>query len=115
MSDFKPNFPFSTAISLLIPEYTYVKGVKKKTYPASGIALNCSFKTYGGTESNVNGLLSVIDTATVETWFRPDIKPDCRILILATGEVYEVIGKPENIDMRNQFLRFKVRAVEGGA
>ena len=74
-----------------------------------------SFKTYQGTETTVNDLFTVLDTAQVETWFRPDIKADCRLKILETGDVYEVIGKPENINMRNQFLKFKVQAVEGGA
>jgi len=115
MADFKPSFPFSTPIELLIPTYTKKKGVKVKEFPQTGIRLNCSFKTYGGTETTTNDLYTVIDTAIIETWYRPDIKADCRIKLWATGQVYEIIGKPENIDMRNQFVKFKVRAVEGGA
>lgn len=115
MAEYKPRFPFSTAIELLIPTYTNSKGVQIKSFPDSGIRLNCSFKTYGGEETTVNGAFTVLDTASVETWFRPDIKAECRIKLLSTGQVYEVIGKPENINMRNQFLKFKVRAVEGGA
>lgn len=115
MADFKPSFPFSTPIELLIPTYTKQKGVTKKSFPAVGIRLNCSWKTYGGTEMTTNDLFTVIDTAIVETWFRPDIKPDCRIKLWSTAQVYEIIGKPENIEMRNQFVKFKVRAVEGGA
>lgn len=115
MPEFKPRFPYATAIELLIPTYTTSKGVSVKSYPKTGIRLNCSFKTYGGTETTVNDLYSVIDTASIETWYRPDIKADCRIKVLSTGEEYEIIDKPENIDMRNQFVRFKVRAVEGGA
>ena len=115
MADYKPSFPFDTAIELLIPVYTSVKGVQVKTFPDSGINLHCSFKTYGGTEITTNGLYTVIDTAIVETWYRPDIKSDCRIKLLLTGQVYEIIGKPENVNQRNQFIKFKVRAVEGGA
>lgn len=115
MADFKPAFPYSTAIELLIPTYSKVKGTDVKTYPATGIRLNCSFKTYGGSETEVNGVLSVIDTANVETWYRPDIKTECRIKVLQTGGIYEVMNTPENIDMRNQFVKFKVRAVKGGA
>lgn len=115
MADYKPSFPFDTAIELLMPAYTSVKGVQVKTFPDRGERLNCSFKTYGGQETNVNGVYSILDTASIETWYRPDIKADCRIKLLATGQVYEIIGKPENINMRNQFLKFKVRAVEGGA
>jgi hypothetical protein len=115
MAEYKPSFPFTTPIDLLIPSYTESKGAKIKTFPAVGIRLNCSFKTYGGTETSTNGVFSVIDTAIVETWYRPDIKSDCRIRLFSSGQVYEIIGKPENINERNQFIRFKVRAVEGGA
>ena len=115
MADFKPAFPYSTAIELLIPTYSTVKGTKVKTDPAQGIRLNCSFKTYGGTESLVNGVLSIIDTANVETWYRSDIQTQCRIKVLQTGQIYEIINVPENIDMRNQFVKFRVQAVKGGA
>ena len=115
MANFKPAFPYSTAAELLIPTYTTKKGVRVKTYPATGIRINCSFKTYGGTETTINDIYSVVDTANVETWYRQDIKPDCRIKVIETGDIYEVIGKPENIDMRNQFIKFKVRGIEGDA
>lgn len=115
MADFKPAFPFSTPIELLTPSYTTQKGVPVKSFPDVGIRLNCSWKTYGGTETTTNDLYTVIDTAIVETWYRPDIKADCRVRLLSTGDVYEIIGKPENISGRNQFAKFKVRAVEGGA
>lgn len=115
MADFKPSLPYSTAIQLLIPTYVTKKGVPTKVFPTEGIRLNCSFKTYGGTEITSNDVYSIEDTAHVETWYRPDIKSDCRIKLLETGDVYEIIGKPENINMRNQFLSFKVRAIEGGA
>ena len=115
MADFKPAFPYTTAIEMFIPTYNTVKGQRVKTYPATGIRLNCSFKTYGGTESVVNGILSVIDTAIIETWYRPDIQTQCRIKVLQTGEIYEVITPPENIDMRNQFVKFRVQAIKGGA
>lgn len=115
MSDFKPNFPFATPVELLIPTYTTVKGVPTKTFPAHGIRLNVSWKTYGGTEQTNNDLFTVLDTATVETWYRPDIKSDCRVKLWSTCQVYEIVGNPENINQRNQFSRFKVRAVESGA
>lgn len=114
MKEFTPSMPYTVAIELLKPTMATVKGVPTKTFPSTGIHLNCSFKTYGGTETTENDLYSVIDTANVETWYRPDITSDCRIKVLETGCEYEIIGKPENIDMRHQFMRFKVRAIEGG-
>lgn len=107
--------PYSVAAELLIPTTNTVKGVTTKVFPENGLRFNCSFKTFGGTETVNNGVYSVIDTATVETWYRPDIKADCRIKVLSTDKVYDILGTPENIEMRNQFVTFKVRAVEGGA
>lgn len=105
----------TTPLELQAPVSAYVGGVLKKTYSAvSGVVMS-NFATYGGTETTANGLLSVEDTATITTWFRPDIKSDCRVKRLDTGAVYEVIGEPENIEARNMFLVFKVRRVKGGA
>lgn len=115
MKTYKPSFPYATAIELLIPTYSTTKGVTKKAFPVEGIRLNCSFKTYGGTEVTSNDVYILEDTAYVETWYRPDIKADCRIKVLSTGQVYEIMNTPENIDMRSQFCKFKVRAVRGGA
>ena len=113
--EFKPSLPYTTAIELFIPTYSSAKGTEYKSYPDEGIKLFCSFKTYMGTETTTNDVYTIIDTANVETWYRPDIKSDCRIKVLSTGDVYEIIGKPENINMRNQFIKFRVQAVEGGA
>lgn len=117
MARFKFTEPLTVPMMLLIPSYTTVKGVQKKAFPAvpEGIRINGSFRTYGGTERDVNGLYSVENTAIIETWYRPDIKSDCRIAVLSTGQIYEVLGEPENISLRNQFIRMKVNQVKGGA
>lgn len=115
MAHYIPSLPFATPIKLLVPTHQTVKGVKKKVYPNDGELLFCSFKTYGGTERNINGVYSIEDTANVETWFRPDIKSDCRIILADTGAVYEIINEPENIEMRNQYSKFKVKRIKGGA
>lgn len=117
MKAYKPSSPFSTTLFLLIPQSSMVLGVEKKVFPegVDGIEVNGSFKTYGGTESEENGIYSVIDTAVIETWFRPDIKSNCRIFVPLTGGTYEIISEPENINLRNQYLKFKVRRIKGGA
>lgn len=114
---YKPLSPFSTPLILLIPTVSEVMGVKKPTFPSidNGILIFGSFKTFGGTEHDVNGLLSVEDTAVVETWFRPDIQSNCRIAVAGTTAVYEIKGTPENIEMRNQYLKFKISRIKGGA
>lgn len=113
MADFKPNAPYSVPVVLLIPTTTTIKGVLKKTYPETGETIYCSVRTFGGTERVVNDTLVLEDTATVETWYRPDIKADCRLLI--NDQPYEILGTPENINMRNQYMIVKARAIKGGA
>ena len=116
MADYRPALPFTTALILLTPTYETVKGTPVKKYPeTSDTVIYASFKTYGGTERVINDLYSIEDTANVETWYRPDIKADCRIRIAGTDAVYDIISEPENINMRGQFLKFKVRRVKGGA
>ena len=117
MAQFKISAPFTVAMKLLTPTYSEVSGVSVKTFPAlaDGALFYGNFKTYGGTEREVDGLYSIEDTAKVETWYRPDIKSECRVVVLATNAVYEIFGEPENIELRNQFLSFRVRRVKGGA
>lgn len=116
MTGFTPPAPFSVPMLLLIPEYETVRGVKKKTYiEADGFRFNGSFQTFGGTEKTVNGVYSLEDTGTIVTWYTPKIKADCAVKLLDDGSTYEIIGTPENIQRRNQYLKFKVRRIGGGA
>lgn len=113
MSDFKPDTPYITPLELLNPTYTTVQGVTQKIYDEEQKeTIFATFKTYGGTEQNVNGVYSVVDTANVETWYRPDITAASRVRL--NGKDYEVIGEPEDIGQRHQYLKFKVRGVKGG-
>ena len=113
--NFRPSFPFDTAMKLLKPTTTMVKGVTKKVYsdPAKVEAFNGNFRTYGGTENFSNDIYTIFDTATIETWYNPEIKADCQIYICETGQTYNIISPPENIGMRHQFMQFKVERVGG--
>lgn len=115
---YRPKVPFNVPMKLLIPQYEKISGVVQKKYPKSSdvsddLLFFGSFRTFGGTETKVNDVLVIENTAVVETWFRPDIKADCGIVILLNNEIYEVVGAPENIEMRNQFLKFKIKKVGG--
>lgn len=114
MSNYRPKEPFNVPMFVFIPTMVTVKGSPKKVYPEHGELIYCSFKTFGGTETTSNGQLSVEDTAVVETWYRPDIKSDCLVKDV-NDKTYEILGTPENINMRNQILKFKIRSVRGGA
>ena len=103
-----------TPVKLLIPTVDKYNGVETKTYPDDGPLLFVNWKSFGGTENVVNGVMSVIDTAQITTWYRPDIAANCRLL-RGDGKLYEIISEPENADLGNQFLVFKAERVKGGA
>lgn len=109
---FRLSGPLAVPALLLKPTYTIVNAVRQKKFDSPGEEIFVNFKTYGGTEVNVNGVLGVENTAIVETWYRPDITSDCRLMV--DGIPYEVLGRPEDIDMRHQYLKFRVRAITGG-
>ena len=117
MAQYRPSLPFATALIVLKPTFTKVAGVAKMTLPDldKGFKIFASFKSYGGTETTVNGVYSIVDTADVETWYRPDITSDCVIVHAETGAQYELMNQPENINSRNQFLKFKIKRIKGGA
>lgn len=113
MNDYRPQVPFNVPCLLYKPTETKLKGVLTKVYPETGQLFYASVKTFGGTEKVVNGVIVIEDTAQLETWFNPDITPDCKVVI--NGCDYEIIGTPENINMRNQYMKLRVRAIAGGA
>lgn len=113
MADYKPNTPYNVPFFLMVPTTTNIKGVVKKTYIKNEIPFFCSFRTFGGSEKLVNDVIVVENTGTLETWYDPSIKADCQVEI--DGQVYEILGTPENINMRNQYMVLKVRAIKGGA
>lgn len=111
---YKPQTPFNVAMQILTPTTARVQGVAKKTF-TDGDTFFGAFRTFGGSEREVNDVIQVDATATIDTWYRPDITADCQIRILETGKVYEIISEPEDIEMRHQYLQFKVRKIGGAA
>lgn len=109
---YKPTTPFSVAMQVLVPTTTRVQGVAKKVYTEGAVFFG-SFRTFGGSEREVNDVIQIDKTATIDTWYRPDITANCQIRILENGQVYDIISDPEDIEMRHQYLQFKVRKVGG--
>lgn len=114
---FKPLQPFTVAMRLLVPTSTIVKGVKKEVFsdPDKSELLFGSFRTFNGTENFSNEVYTIISTGTIDTWFNPNIKTDCMIYIIETGEEWRIISEPEDIEMRHQYMQFKVERVGGKA
>lgn len=86
--------------------------VKKKTPVCS---IFCNFKTYGGTEKEVNGVIAVEDTATITTWYNPEIKSNGMLKRLTDGAEFEILGEPEDMEQRRMVMRFKIRRIKGGS
>lgn len=118
---YKPTVPFNVAMKLLVPTSVSVQGVLKKKYPKPEDVSDkdglfyASFRTFGGVENVQDGVYTLINTATIDTWYRPDIKADCHVYICETDQTYEIISDPEDINMRHQYLQFKVKKVGGKA
>lgn len=114
---YNPISVFSTPMQLLIPTYKKVEGVSYKEYIEGPIFFG-SFKSYGGTNlkgsQDTNGaLLTVIDTANIECFYRPDITSECRIKNLVNNGIYDIINNPEDVECRNKLLKFKVQRLKG--
>ena len=105
----------TTPLKLQIPVPKVVSGVTKYDYKdATEPIFYGSFKTYGGTEQNINDIYSIKDTANIVCFYRPDITTNCKIINLKNNKEYRVIAEPENTDERNQFLKFRVERIKGG-
>ena len=115
----RPNaaVQMTTACMLIVPTGTeQINGVEVKLWPdpETGPIFFANLKSYGGTERQQNDLLVIEDTMVLTTWYRPEIAAACRVRIMQTGALYEIINEPENWDMRNQYLVCKLRRVIGG-
>lgn len=111
---YKPAVPFNVPMQVLVPTETKVQGVTTKTF-AEGRVFYGSFRTFGGTERIRDDVMTVVDTATIDTWYETDIRPECQVKILESGRIYEIISDPEDIDLRHQYLQFKVQRAGGKA
>lgn len=104
----------TTPMMVCKAEEKFELGVRVKSFtPVERIF--CNFKTYGGTEKEVNGMIAVEDTATIVTWYNPEITSSSILKRLTDGAEFEILGEPENIEQRNMVMRFKVRRIKGDA
>ena len=108
------RYELPVTVELLIPAVATVLGVRKKTYPASGTALECRWVTARSDEKKVDGIVSVVERAEITVRMRPGITADCR-LRRADGSVWEIIGTPENTGLSDRWQTFTVQRITGGA
>lgn len=102
----------STVIRIRKRIETLINGAPKVSYIDADPALDCChWKSKGGTETQRDGLLTYADTVSVVMLYRPDLSIKDRIILEDTGQEYEIISPPENIEMRCHYLAFKVQRV----
>lgn len=114
MASYKPSTPFNVPAQILKGEYTKVNGVKTKIF-TDWENIWVSAKSYGGTERIVNDKVVIEDTIQIETWYRSDITSIDGLRLLDDGSEWEIVNHPDNIERRNQYLKFKIRRITGGA
>ena len=112
---YRPLRPFDIPF-LVYPISTVVKKGSPKKVEGKPFLIYASCSSFGVTETKKNDLLVIEDTWNIETWYRPDITSECLISFAHESEQkYEILGTPENINHRNQFLKFKIRKKGGVA
>ena len=107
-------YELPVTVELLTPVYETVLGVRKKTYPASGVSIECAWDVMQGEEQKINGIVSVVERARVTVRCRTAFAANCR-LKCADGSLWEIIGAPENTGLSDRWQVFTVRRVSGGA
>lgn len=117
---YKPSAPFTVPMKLLVPNTSNLYGVTSKTFPdpedvSEDMVFFGSFRTFGGTEGVRDDVVTIVNTAVIDTWFRPDIKSNCKVYLCDNGQIYDIISDPEDIDFRHQYLQFKVQKAGGKA
>lgn len=115
MDRLKRGNELTTPMILQVPTSSgNYNGVRRPTnYADDPNVVYASFQSYGGTETLVDGVLEIIETAQITTWYRPDITTNCRLKRAEDGAIFEILGTPEDIDMRHVQLSFKIRRVKG--
>lgn len=106
---FKPNLPYDITARWLIPSVEKVNGVNKYSY-FDGDLFGCHMKSYGGREETVNNVYHIVEQWNVETYYNGSIGPNHRIR-LQDGSEWKILAKPENVEMRNRFMLFKIERV----
>jgi len=110
---YQPQTPFNVPFIILSLTKEFINGVNKQTYVEGTEIYFCSAKAYVGVNKQINNITAEEDTLTVDTWFNPVLKKNDRIKLLDDDTIWELTTAPENINRRNQYMRFKVVRYRG--
>ena len=105
---------FVTPAVLKHVSYTMIEGRSQKTFTeAENPNIRGKFKQKGSTELNANGLTIVNDHTSFITWWRSDFRASDILTI--NGIDYQIIGTPEDVEMRHRYAVLNLVRYEGGA
>lgn len=107
---FKPNLPYNITCQWLIPSVVKVNGVNTISY-SDGPLFGCSMKSWGGREQTINDVYHVIEQWNVETYYDPNITKNYRVKILQDDSEWMLMTAPENVEMANKYMVFKMERV----
>ncbi len=83
-----------------------------KTYTEVG-TVRGKFKQKGTAETTANGLTIINEKTTFITWYKADF---AAADILTIGGVdFEIVGNPENVEMRSRYSVLTLERISGGA
>lgn len=94
------------------PVYDTTSARASKTYSVAG-NVRGKFKLKGTTEVTANGLTVVNDKTSFITWYKADYA--AADILTINGVDYEIIGTPENVEMRGRYSVLMLERIEGGA
>ena len=89
-----------------------VNGRSTNVYTEVG-TIRGKFKQKGTAETTANGLTIINDKTTFITWFKADIM--AADILTIGGIDFEIIGKPENVEMRSRYMVLTLELISGGA
>lgn len=84
----------------------------QKVYTDMG-TVRGKFKQKGTAETNANGLTVINEKTTFTTWFKADFA--AADILTINGIDYEIVGEPENVEMRSRYAIITLERISGGA
>ena len=89
-----------------------INGRNSKGYTEVG-TIRGKFKQKGTAETNSNGLTIINEKTTCTTWYNADIK--AADILTIGGLDFEIVGNPENVEMRSRYMVLTLERISGGA
>lgn len=99
-----------TPCRILTPTNEKINGCVVKSYK-EGDVFFASIKSYGGTDTTINNVFVIQDTLSVESFYRQEIKSNCKLKLLDDDSLWEIINTPEMIDREKKIILFKVKRI----